>query len=129
MITGIIAAIILIAVLPPAIEHGQILVIAIALFIAFFLVMLGSVGHECEEAESNFIRYWAKGGPERENNLRETHSYRGNHPHCQCPRCSCNVYPSQRKTYIFPDGKRTLEYIYKCEKCGNEYRMKYEEVS
>ena len=38
MITKIIAAIILIAVLPPAIEHGQILVIAIALFIAFFLL-------------------------------------------------------------------------------------------
>lgn len=63
MITGIIAAVVLIAVLPPAISNGEGGVILLAIVIAVVLLALGAAGRECDRAYNNRISYWARGGP------------------------------------------------------------------
>ena len=65
MITGTIAMIILIAVLPPAIAKGEILEIVIAVAIAVILLFIGIAGRECNRAYSNLISYWANREPEQ----------------------------------------------------------------
>ena len=65
MITGIIVAVICIAVLPPAISKGEWGVVAVAAVIILLLLGLGSAGREQDRAYVNRIRYWANGGPER----------------------------------------------------------------
>lgn len=63
MITGIIAAVILIAVLPPAIGNGETWVIVVAVVAAIILVAIGAASRESDRAYNNVTSYWAKGGP------------------------------------------------------------------
>ena len=64
MITGIIAFVILIAVLPPAIENGEGWVVVVAIVAALFFLSIGSASRKCDKAYNNMVDYWAKGGPE-----------------------------------------------------------------
>lgn len=65
MITGIIAFVILIAVLPPAIENGEGWVVVAAIVIALLFLAFGAASRKCDRAYNNMVDYWAKGGPDR----------------------------------------------------------------
>lgn len=63
MITGIIAAVILIAVLPPAIGNGETWVIVVAVVAAVLVLAIGAASRSSDRAYNNVTNYWAKGGP------------------------------------------------------------------
>ena len=65
MITGLIALIIVIAVLPPAIGDGNIGVIILVGVVVGFLLLWGYVGRKQDSAEWNWISYWAMDGKDR----------------------------------------------------------------
>lgn len=65
MITGIIAFIILIAVVPTSVENGEWLVLAVGIAMALFFLVLGSASRESDRAYLNMVDYWAKGGPKK----------------------------------------------------------------
>lgn len=68
MITGIIVAVICIAVLPPAIEKGEWGVIAVVAVVSLLLLWFAALGREQDRAYNNMTDYWAKGGPHRDRN-------------------------------------------------------------
>lgn len=61
MITGAIAILILVVVLPPAMDKGETGVIIAAVVIAVLVVLFGMAWHEGDRAYVNFIDYWANG--------------------------------------------------------------------
>lgn len=61
MITGIIAIVILIAVLPPAISNGEWGVAAVGIVAALVILGLGVVSRQQDRAYGNFMRFWEKG--------------------------------------------------------------------
>lgn len=125
MITGLIAAIILIAVLPPAIDHGQTLTIVIALAISGFLLLLGAAGRDCDNAESYFIDYWAKGGPDgrggrtEAEECTETIEYIYDPETEMCPACGGHL--GLRAIIRNAKGPRRS---YLCSSCGRTFTEK-----
>ena len=76
MITGIIAAIILIAVVPPTLSKGEWGPLAVAVIIAALVVMFGAACREDAKAHSNCVSYWARGGPDAERERQRKAAYR-----------------------------------------------------
>ena len=64
MITGILAAVFLIAMIAAA-NNGEWGSVAVGGVIVVVLLMLGSAGRTTTKAYGNFVDYWAKGGPDR----------------------------------------------------------------
>lgn len=64
MITGLISFVILIAVLPPAINNGEWGVVAVVAVVVIFLLALGAASREDDRAYINRTKYWADGGPD-----------------------------------------------------------------
>jgi len=63
VITGAIVLIILIAVLPPAIDKGETGVIAVAVIVGLLLLVFGACSRASDRAYVNREKYWEKGGP------------------------------------------------------------------
>ena len=61
MITGIIAVVILIAVLPPAISNGEWGVLAVAVIAAIVVLWFGAVSRQQDRAYGNMLRFWDTG--------------------------------------------------------------------
>lgn len=136
VITGIIAAIILIAVLPPAIGNGETGVIIVAVVAALFLLAFGAASRESDRAYLNHIDYWAKGGPDRERDatpkktreqeMREAAKSEREHIRIKgmwqegdgyCPACGGKVGLAAR---IRDNGVK--KNLYMCERCGRTYK-------
>ena len=65
MITGAIALLMLVVVLPAALGNGEIGTVLIAVVIAVLALAIGSACRSESKAYNNFIDYWADGGPDR----------------------------------------------------------------
>lgn len=65
MITGAIAVLIAIVVLPVAADEGNWGMFWIVLAVIGLVLLLGSVSREQDRAYNNFVRHWADGGPDR----------------------------------------------------------------
>ena len=61
MITGLIALIIVVGVIPPAIDHVEIGVIAVTVIFVGLLLMLGAASRESDRAYNNCVRHLANG--------------------------------------------------------------------
>ena len=61
MITGIIAVVILIAVLPPAISNGEWGVLAVAVIAAIVVLWFGAVSRQQDRAYGNMLKFWDTG--------------------------------------------------------------------
>ena len=61
MITGIVVFVILIAVMPPAINNGEWGVVGVTVAVCLILLVLGVAGREVDSAYGNFVHYWSTG--------------------------------------------------------------------
>ena len=65
MITGLIAFVILVSVIPSASENGETGTVIMAIVLAAILLLLGCASRTSDRACNNFVDYWAEGGPDK----------------------------------------------------------------
>ena len=109
MITGIIALIILVAVLPPAIGDGNWLALAVGVVIALLLLAIGAASRESDRAYINATEYWANGGPNGKKRRRK-------------PRKKAQVEEENYAQHVMDDMRREQARnginTIRCFKCG-----------
>ena len=65
MIAGLICVVLFVAVVIPAADKGEWLVIAIAVAAGLFAIVMSISGKKVNKAYGNFVDYWADGGPDK----------------------------------------------------------------
>lgn len=133
MITGAIAIIMLIAA-GIAGANGKWESAAVGVVIAIFMLALGAAGRETFRAYTNFVSYWASGGPERKRQIRmqirkEIREDRemGKHTGAKSQEQSFVCHYCGRFVRAVCDVAYTEEgrvRVYRCPKCGRQNMTK-----
>ena len=130
MITGAIAVLIGIVVLPSAAGEGKWDVFWVWLGIAVFVLIFGMISRQQDRAENNFTAYWADGQlpdwKRKQVNLWEkdtgglsTKSPTAGRTRMKCAGCGHRVREVSRPKY----GNASF-ILYECEKCGERKLVK-----
>lgn len=131
MITGAIALVVLIAVLPPAINNGEWWVAVVAVVIALFLIVLGITSRESDRAYLNVTRYWANGRSDSRSGVkrRKNHKYvpedeEETEAPVWCPGDACPLCKGKVVLAANMNDHGVPVKLYMCTKCGKNFRTR-----